>query len=239
MDSASRLIAHAQFYTSYGSHAMLDCLRQAVAARGLPIRLHVEQCKLYQNRQVVKAANSLDILLVHTGHQPQEREKIERCFRCIREECLASLEADNVGLQLEELNERLWNWIDTVYHSRELCSLETTPLIRWQRDIKHVRPLSPNIDLSCMFSNERFNRAARHHSGDILLKHSHETSRNVIAPTTELGAVNRTSLGPVSPCSVKDAEVPSIGSNRMRGQVAPPHPRARPENGRYKKQEPT
>jgi transposase len=230
MDSASRLIAHAQFYTTYGSHAMLDCLRQAVAVRGLPIRLHVDHCKLYQNRQVVHIANSLDILLVHTGHQPQEREKIERCFRCIREECLASLGADNIGLPLAELNERLWNWIDNVYHRRELCSLETTPLIRWQRDIKHVRRVSPNIDLSRLFSNGHLNRAEGHHSADILPDHSHETSPNLVAPTTELGDspvpselrthFNGPSQGPAPPvCPVKDAEVPSLGSKPNRRPI--------------------
>jgi hypothetical protein len=168
-------------------------------------------------------ANSLDILLVHTRHQPQEREKIERCFRSIREECLASLVADKMPLPLEELNERLWNWIDNVYHRRELCSLETTPVIRWQRDIKHVRRLAPNIDLSRLFSNGRLNRAAKHHSANILREHSHETTPYIIAPTTELGDAlvaseiktyfNGQSQGPAPPvCPVKDAQVTSVGS---------------------------
>ena len=207
MDSASQLIAHAQFYASHGSDAMLDCLRQAVAVRGLPLRLHVDNCKLYQNRQVVHIAYSLDILLVHTGHQTQEHEKIERCFRCIREECLANLDADKMGLPLEELNERLWNWIDNIYHHRELCSLETTPLIRWQRDIKHVRRLPSNIDLSRFF-NRRLNRAEGLHSADSLPEHSQETSPNIISP----GVARR------------DAPVSSEVKTSFRGQSKGPAP---------------
>jgi hypothetical protein len=90
-----------------------------------------------------------------------------------------------MGLPLEELNERLWNWIDNVYHRRELYSLGTTPLIRWQRDIKHVRRVSPNIDLSRLFSNRHLNRAQGLHSADILPEHSHENSPNLIVPITE------------------------------------------------------
>ena len=36
LDDASRLIPHAQFYPNQGLDAFLDCLRQAIAARGVP-----------------------------------------------------------------------------------------------------------------------------------------------------------------------------------------------------------
>jgi putative transposase len=39
LDDASRLIPHAQFYADQGLDTFLDGLRQAVAARGLPVRL--------------------------------------------------------------------------------------------------------------------------------------------------------------------------------------------------------
>src|SRR5262249_20023327 len=38
LDDASRLIPHAQFYASQGLDVCLDCLRQAVAARGVAVR---------------------------------------------------------------------------------------------------------------------------------------------------------------------------------------------------------
>src|ERR1700745_1272787 len=41
LDDASRLIPHAEFYAHQGLDAFLDCLRQAVAARGLPPRLQL------------------------------------------------------------------------------------------------------------------------------------------------------------------------------------------------------
>jgi hypothetical protein len=135
-----------------------------------------------------------------------------------------------MGLPLQELNERLWNWIDNVYHRRELCNLETTPLIRWQRDIKQVRRVSLNIDLSRLFSNGHLNRAEGHHSADILPEHSHKNSPSLIAPNTQLGDApvagelktysNGPPQGPAPPaCPVKDAEVPSLGSKPNRRPI--------------------
>ena len=37
LDDASRLIPHAQFYPNQGLDSFLDCLRQAIAARGIPV----------------------------------------------------------------------------------------------------------------------------------------------------------------------------------------------------------
>jgi transposase len=37
LDDASRLIPHAQFYPDQGLDSFLDCLRQAIAARGIPV----------------------------------------------------------------------------------------------------------------------------------------------------------------------------------------------------------
>ena len=40
LDDASRLIPHAQFYPNQGLDSFLDCLRQAISARGVPTRLY-------------------------------------------------------------------------------------------------------------------------------------------------------------------------------------------------------
>jgi|SRR5690349_8635781 len=82
LDDASRLIPHAQFYTSQGLDACLDCLRQAVAARGLPVRLYMDNAKIYRGQQLARIAASIGILVVHTPpYQPEGRGKIERYFR--------------------------------------------------------------------------------------------------------------------------------------------------------------
>ena len=159
LDDASRLIPHAQFYPHQGLEACLDCLRQAVAARGLPVRLYMDNAKIYRSPQLARIAASLGMLIVHTPpYQPQGRGKIERFFRSTRQQFLANLDRPQT-LTLEELNERLGAWID-VYHRTEHSALGTTPLARWQRDIEHIRQLPPATDFRRLFFH-RLHRLVR------------------------------------------------------------------------------
>lgn len=159
LDDASRLIPHAQFYAHQGLEACRDCLRQAVAARGLPVRLYMDNAKIYRSPQLARIAASLGMLIVHTPpYQPQGRGKIERFFRSVRQQFLANLDRPPT-LTLEDLNERLGAWID-VYHRTEHSALGTTPLARWQRDIEHIRQLPPATDFRRLFFH-RLNRLVR------------------------------------------------------------------------------
>jgi transposase InsO family protein len=151
LDDASRLIPHAQFYPDQGLGSFLDCLRQAISARGLPTRLYMDNAKIYRSPQLARIAASIGILIVHTPpYQPEGRGKIERWFRSARQQFLADLDP-KVLLTLEQLNERLWRWIDTVYHRTEHSAFQDTPLARWQRDIERIRQLPPATDLRRLF----------------------------------------------------------------------------------------
>jgi putative transposase len=151
LDDASRLIPHAQFYSSQGLDACLDCLRQAIAARGVPVRLYIDNAKIYRSQQLARIAASLGTLIVHTPpYQPEGRGKIERYFRTVRDQFLTNLDPKQ-SLSLEELNDRLWTWIEHAYHRAEHSALGSTPLLRWQRDIEHVRQLPPATDLRRLF----------------------------------------------------------------------------------------
>ena len=94
LDDASRLIPHAQFYPSQGLDACLDCLCQAMRARGIPTRLYIDNAKMYHSSQLARIAASLGTLIIHSRpYQPEGRGKIERCFRTLRQQFLANLDA--------------------------------------------------------------------------------------------------------------------------------------------------
>ena len=167
LDDASRLIPHAQFYPNQGLDSFLDCLRQAISARGLPTRLYMDNAKIYRSPQLNRIGASIGILIIHTPpYQPEGRGKIERFFRSVREQFLDSLDPKAL-LSLEQLNERLWHWLDTVYHRREHSALQTTPLLRWQRDIERVRQLPPATDMRRLFFH-RVDRLVRRDSTFLL-----------------------------------------------------------------------
>ena len=151
LDDASRLIPHAQFYPNQGLDACLDCLRQAVAARGVPVRLYIDNAKIYRSQQLARIAASLGISIVHTPpYQPEGRGKIERYFRTVRDQFLTNLDP-KLSLSLDQLNDRYGTWLENVYHRSEHSALNSTPLLRWQRDIEQVRQLPPATDLRRLF----------------------------------------------------------------------------------------
>jgi putative transposase len=185
LDDASRLIPHAQFYSHQGLDAFLDCLRQAVAARGVCTRLYVDNAKVFRSSQLARIAASIGILITHTPpYQPQGRGKIERFFRSLREQFLANLDPQRT-LTLEELNQRLWVWIEQVYHRSEHSGLGTTPLLRWQRDIESIRQLPPATDLRRLFFY-RLNRLVRRDSTFLLRGQFYEAPPQFAGETIEV-----------------------------------------------------
>jgi putative transposase len=167
LDDASRLIPHAQFYPDQGLDSFLDCLRQSIAARGIPTRLYMDNAKIYRSPQLARIAASIGILIIHTPpYQPEGRGKIERFFRSVREQFLAELDPKAL-LSIEQLNERLWHWLDTIYHRREHSALQSTPLLRWQCDIEQVRQLPPATNMRRLFFH-RVDRLVRRDSTFLL-----------------------------------------------------------------------
>jgi putative transposase len=230
LDDASRLIPHAQFYPDQGLDTFLDCLRQAVAARGLPVRLYVDNAKVYRSPQLARIAASLGILIVHTPpYQPQGRGKIERFFRSVREQFLANLDRQQT-LTLEDLNPRLWAWIDNAYHSTEHRALGITPLLRWQRDIEHIRQLPPATDLRRLFFH-RLDRVVRRDSTFLLQNRFYEAPPDLAGETIEVR------FDPLDPASVEIYfQGQAHGTARLVDPVvnaqvpsAKPSPAARPE----------
>jgi putative transposase len=139
---------------------------------------------MYRSPQLARIAASVGTLIVHSRpYQPEGRGKIERCFRTLRDQFLANLDAKR-PLALDELNDRLWAWIDGVYHRSEHSALGTTPLLRWQRDIEHVRQLPPAADLRRLFFH-RLDRLVRRDSTFLLRKRLYEAPPHLAGQTIE------------------------------------------------------
>jgi len=166
LDDASRLIPHAQFYADEGLESLLDCTRQAVAARGIPVRLYVDNGKVYRSAQLARIAATLGILIVHTPpYQPEGRGKIERFFRSVREQFLASLDLKQVS-GMEDLNTRLDAWIQTAYHRTPHGGLapNTTPLQRWGSATSSASANCRPPPMSAVCSSTAWDRVVRRDS---------------------------------------------------------------------------
>jgi putative transposase len=137
IDDMSRLIPHAQFYVQETLEVYTDCLRQALAKRGLPRKLYVDNGPAFRSHHLENITASLGIALIHSKpYQPEGRGKIERYFRTVRMQFLSRIPE---GLTLADLNLRLREWIDLEYHARVHGATKETPLARYLRHVELVR----------------------------------------------------------------------------------------------------
>ncbi|MEJ2024452.1 MAG: DDE-type integrase/transposase/recombinase, partial [Deltaproteobacteria bacterium] len=74
LDDHSRLVPHAQFYLSEGISAYLAAFEQALAKRGLPRKLYLDNGPAFRSRHLEYVTASLGIALIHSSpYKPQGR----------------------------------------------------------------------------------------------------------------------------------------------------------------------
>jgi transposase InsO family protein len=141
MDDASRLVAHSVFCLAESALEIEGALKQALLKRGLPRKLVIDNGAAYRAASLQGICARLAIPLVYCRpYAPQGKAKLERWHRTVRGQFLSEIDARM--LSLDELNARLWAWVERWYHKNEHDGLEgKTPLQRYQQDLPRIRPL--------------------------------------------------------------------------------------------------
>lgn len=108
-------------------------LRPALAARGVPVSIYVDNGSAFVDAALKRAAARLGIKITHSAPgRPQGRGKIERFFRIVREQFLVEI-GDGSGVKdLASLNALFTAWYETVYHARPHGETGQPPMDRWQ-----------------------------------------------------------------------------------------------------------
>jgi putative transposase len=151
LDDATRVVPHAQFYFDEGLLSFEHAFKQALLKKGVPLKLYCDNGSVYRSHHLQVLCASLGIILIHSkAYVPQGKGKSERFFRTLRMQFLNQLDMEKIK-GLEDLNSRLWAWIEGEYHRTIHSSLNETPLDKWMRLSDHVRYLSPQIDLEEIF----------------------------------------------------------------------------------------
>ncbi len=142
MDDASRLIAHSAFCTGETALDIEGVLKQAVLKRGLPRKLVVDNGAAYRAATLQGICARLDIRLIYCRpYAPEGKGKLERWHRTFRDHFLSELDTSRLN-DLDDLNARVWAWIEQVYHRRPHGGLDgQTPLERYQQDLPNLRLL--------------------------------------------------------------------------------------------------
>ncbi|MCK5202333.1 MAG: transposase, partial [Desulfobacterales bacterium] len=142
LDDHSRLITHGQFYLSEALASYLDAFENALAKRGLPRKLYVDNGAAFRSRHLQYINASLGIALIHSKpYQPQGRGKIERFFKTVRGQFLSGFK----GQTLNELNEAFDGWLTHLYHQRKHSSTKQSPFERFTANMHCLRAAPDNL----------------------------------------------------------------------------------------------
>ena len=152
LDDCSRLVPHAQYYEGEKLCWFLDCFRQGLARRGFPEKLYTDQGKIFTSYHLQIVCANLGVRLCHAKpYAAWSRGKHERWFRTLQQDFEARLVIDPVHC-LEELNARLWRWIEGEYHQRPHSALEgQTPAERFAQRAVNLRTADPQTDWEALF----------------------------------------------------------------------------------------
>lgn len=143
IDDHSRLITHAQFYLSENLNSFLECLKTALAKRGLPKKIYVDNGPYFKAHKLEYSLASLGTALLHAKpYTPEGKGKIERWFRTVRMCFLPKL---SPGLTINELNLCLEEWIEE-YHDKKHSSTGKAPLERYLDGIHLIRKTPPDME---------------------------------------------------------------------------------------------
>lgn len=131
VDDFSRLLVAGRWMTEENTRAGQDVLRSAIARRGVPEILYVDNGAPYRAQALARTCAVLGIHLVHSRpYQPAGRGKQERLNRYIRERFLTEAEAKGIG-SFEELNDAFGAWAEQVANTRLHAETKQTPLARF------------------------------------------------------------------------------------------------------------
>lgn len=137
IDDHSRALVGYRFGLTEDTVRLAAALRPALAARGVPEAIYVDNGSAFIDSWLLRACAKLGIRLTHsTPGRPQGRGKIERFFRTVREQFLVEVTgAGEAGRRqvgdLLELNRLFTAWVETVYHHGVHSETGQPPLARW------------------------------------------------------------------------------------------------------------
>lgn len=143
LDDASRLIAHSAFCLGETALDIEGVLKQAILKRGLPKKIIIDNGAAYRSGSLQTICAYLDIRLVYCRpYEPQGKGKLEKFHSTFRGQFLNEIDLNKIA-SLDDINSRLWAWLEQVYHQRAHTGLNgQIPIERWRQDLIYVKPLN-------------------------------------------------------------------------------------------------
>jgi putative transposase len=235
LDDRSRIVPYLEAGFGETELRFLSVLYNGIARRGRPRRLLLDNHASFTGHDLRILCAKLDIHLVYSrrGDGPG-KGKIERWWRTLRAHLINRLDTKTVTT-LDELNLRIWSYVETEYHCRPHASLSgKTPMEVWESDTEDIRWVSDHSRLEEAFFGE-VQRLARNDSTVQWRGIFYEVPPYLRRRKVRL----RYSLLDTSRISLLDGNVeiplravnPVANAHRSRNVSAPPSVEEKPETG--------
>ena len=143
LDDASRLICHSTFCLDETALSIEFVLKEALLKRGLPRKFVIDNGSAYRSHSLQSICARLSIQMIYCRpYEPEGKGKLERFHRTLRDQFLTEINIKALR-GLDDLNARLWVWIESIYHQTSHSALKDnlTPLARFQKDLLKIKPL--------------------------------------------------------------------------------------------------
>ena len=163
IDDYSRAMVGHRFGFAEDTVRLAAALRPALASRGVPESIYVDNGSAFVDAWLLRACATLGIKLTHsTPGRPQGRGKIERFFRTVREQFLVEITGTDEGApgrhlvtDLTELNRLFTAWVETVYHRRIHTETAAPPLARWMTGAPFPLPTPATLAEAFLWEERR------------------------------------------------------------------------------------
>jgi putative transposase len=161
IDDHSRAVAGYRFGYAEDTVRLAAALRPALASRGVPEAVYVDNGSAFVDRWLLRACAVLGIKLTHsTPGRPQGRGKIERLFETVRAQFLVEITGTGEPgrhhvADLGDLNRLFTAWVETVYHRAVHSETGQAPIDRWHADGPFPLPTPAQLREAFLWSEHR------------------------------------------------------------------------------------
>jgi putative transposase len=161
VDDHSRAVVGHRWGFAEDTVRLAAALRPALAARGVPGHIYVDNGSAFVDSWLLRACAKLGIKLVHSAPgRPQGRGKIERFFRTVNDQfvveiCPGEGKPGRQIADLAEMNRLFTAWVENVYHRHVHSETGMAPLARWMAGAPFPVPAPADLAEAFRWSEHR------------------------------------------------------------------------------------
>lgn len=139
IDVCSRYIVSGRYYVRQNFDVLSDTLIRGFEVHGVPLRVYLDNGKVYHSHALKRACYRLGTGLLHRAKgDPATGGIIERFFETVQSQFEAEVRAGEI-LSLDRLNEAFTAWLEVVHHQTENTETEQSPGQRYDQNLIAIR----------------------------------------------------------------------------------------------------